>query len=164
MQQSISAQRAAVVSHGTQVVPARRWHPTGHQVSIFSSLIMAVAIGVFFIAMRGWSPSPEWQVQTDFAVTWTLLTYIWLQMGTLILVGAGSKTRMWLDALSSVVPLFLIVYVVLQYYSGYLALSPFQVKTAWVTAYTMLLDLVIDLGVSVLLSRQVVDVGASGVG
>src|SRR5687768_454957 len=112
MQQSISAQRAAVVSHGAQVGPVRRWHPTGHQVSILSSLIMAVAIGVFFIAMRGWSPSPEWQVQADFAVTWTLLTYIWLQMGTLILVGAGSKTRMWLDALSSVVPLFLIVYVV----------------------------------------------------
>lgn len=56
-------------------------------------------------------------------------------------------------------PLFLIVYVILQYYSGYLELSPFLVKTAWVTAYTMLLDLVIDLGVSVLLSRQVVDVG-----
>jgi hypothetical protein len=164
MQQSMSAQRAAVVTQGADVVPVRRWHPTGHQVSIFSSLLMAVIIGVFFIAMRGWSPSPEWQVQADFAVTWILLTYIWLQMGTLILVGAGSKTRMWLDALSSVVPLFLIVYVILQYYSDYLALSPFQVKTAWVTAYTMLLDLVIDLGVSVLLSRQVVDVGASGVG
>ena len=164
MQQSISAQRAAVVSEGAHAIPVRRWHPTGHQVSIFSSLLMAVVIGVFFIAMRGWSPPPEWQVQADFAVTWILLTYIWLQMGTLILVGAGSKTRMWLDALSSVVPLFLIVYVILQYHSGYLALSPFQVKTAWVTSYTMLLDLVIDLGVSVLLSRQVVDVGASGVG
>jgi hypothetical protein len=164
MQQSMSARRAALVSQGAHVVPVRRWHPTGHQVSIFSSLLMAVIIGVFFIAMRGWSPSSEWQVQADFAVTWILLTYIWLQMGTLILVGAGSKTRMWLDALSSVVPLFLIVYVILQYYSGYLALSPFQAKTAWVTAYTMLLDLVIDLGVSVLLSRQVVDVGASGVG
>jgi hypothetical protein len=71
---------------------------------------------------------------------------------------------MWLDALTSVVPLFVIVYVILQYYSGYLELSQFQARTAWVTAYTMLLDLVIDLGVSVLLSRQVVDVGASGVG
>jgi hypothetical protein len=33
-----------------------------------------------------------------------------------------------------------------------------------VTAYTMLLDLVIDLGVPVLSSRQVVDVGAAGIG
>jgi hypothetical protein len=164
MQQSMPAQRAAVVSQGTHVVPVRRWHPTGHQVSIFSSLFIAVVIGVFFIAMRGWSSAPEWQMQADFAVTWILLSYIWVQMGTMILVGAGTKTQMWLDALSSIVPLFLIVYVILQYYSGYLALSPFQAKTAWVTAYTMLLDVVIDLGVSVLLSRQVVDVGASGVG
>jgi hypothetical protein len=160
----MSAQRAAVVGQGLHLVPVRRWHPTGHQVSILSSLLMSVVVAVFFIVTRGWNPPPEWQVNADFAVTWLLLTYIWVQMGTLILVGAGTKTQMWLDALTSVVPLFLIVYVILQYYSGYLDLSQFQVKTAWVTAYTMLLDLVIDLGVSVLLSRQVVDVGASGVG
>ncbi len=164
MQQSMTAQRAAVVSQGVHLIPVRKWHPTGHQISILSSLFISVVIGIFFIAMRGWSPPPEWQVQADFAVTWVLLTYIWVQMGTLILVGAGTKTQMWLDALTSVLPLFLIVYVILQYYSGYLELSHFQVKTASVTAYTMLLDLVIDLGVSVLLSRQVVDVGASGVG
>jgi hypothetical protein len=33
-----------------------------------------------------------------------------------------------------------------------------------VMGYTMLSDLVVDLAVSVLLSRQVVDVGAAGVG
>jgi hypothetical protein len=164
MQQSMPARRAAVVSQGLHPVPVRRWHPTGHQISILSSLFMTLAIGVFFIAMRGWSPLPDWQVQADFSVTWILLTYIWVQMGTLILVGAGTKTQMWVDALTSIVPLFLIVYVILQYYSGYLELSQFQTKTAWVAAYTMLLDLVIDLGVSVLLSRQVVDVGTSGVG
>jgi hypothetical protein len=85
-------------------------------------------------------------------------------MGTLILIGAGSKTQMWLDALTSIVPLFLIVYIIIQHYSGYLELSHFQAKTASVTAYAMLLDLVIDLGISVLLSRQVVDVGTGGVG
>jgi hypothetical protein len=51
----------------------------------------------------------------------------------------------------------------MQHYGGYAVLSPFQVKTAWVTAYTMLLDVVIDLGVSVMLSRQVVEVGGGGV-
>jgi hypothetical protein len=45
-----------------------------------------------------------------------------------------------------------------------MVLSSFQAKTAWATAYTMLLDVVIDLGVTVLLSRQVVDVGGGGVG
>jgi hypothetical protein len=84
-------------------------------------------------------------------------------MGSLILVGAGTKHQMWIDALASIVPLFLIVYVLLQHYGGYIVVSTFQIRTAWVTAYTMLLDVVVDLGVTVLLSRQVVDVGDRGV-
>lgn len=68
------------------------------------------------------------------------------------------KTRCGSDAFTSVVPLFLIFYVLIQHYSGYIELSHFQAKTASVTAYTMLLDFVVDLGVSV------VDVGAGGVG
>ena len=71
---------------------------------------------------------------------------------------------MWIDALSSIIPLFLIFYVILQHHSEFIVLSSFQAKTAWVTAYTMLLDVVVDLGVSVMLSRQVVEVGGGGVG
>lgn len=97
------------------------------------------------------------------SVTWILLTYI-CPDGLSILVGAGTKNQMWLDAFTSIVPLFLIFYILIQHYSGYIELSHFQAKTASVTAYTMLLDFVVDLGVSVLLSRQVVDVGAGGVG
>ena len=63
-------------------------------------------------------------------------------MGSLILVGAGTKNQMWLDAFRSIVPLFLIFYVLIQHYSGYVELSHFQAKTASVTAYTMLLDFV----------------------
>jgi len=164
MQQSVSAARVAAIVEGQHRPSARRWHATGYQVSIFSSLFMAACIGVFFIAMPGWGPSSDWQELADFSATWILLTYIWAQMGSLILVGAGTKNQMWLDALTSIVPLFLILYVVVQHHSGYVVLSSFQTKTAWATAYTMLLDVVIDLGVTVLLSRQVVDVGGGGVG
>jgi hypothetical protein len=132
-------------------------------VSIVASLLMAVVIGLFFIARAGWGPSEGWQQFADFSIFWILLTYIWIQMGSLILVGAGTKNQMWLDALTSIVPLFVIVYVILQHHSGYIVLSSFQAKAAWITAYTMLLDVIIDLGVSVLLSRQVVDIGGGGV-
>ena len=164
MLQPVSAARVASIVEGQRRPPPRRWHATGYQVSIFSSLLVAAGIGVFFIAMAGWGPSADWQELADFSVTWVLLTYIWVQMGSLILVGAGTKNQMWLDALTSIVPLFLILYVVVQHHAGYVVLSSFQAKTAWATAYTMLLDVVIDLGVTVLLSRQVVDVGAGGVG
>ena len=125
---------------------------------------MALAIGLFFIGMAGWSPPADWQERRRLRRHLGLLTYIWVQMGSLILVGAGTKNQMWLDALTSIVPLFLIFYVILQHHTGYVVLSPFQARTAWVTAYTMLLDVVIDLGVSVMLSRQVVEVGGGGVG
>lgn len=163
MTRATTAQQVGAVANASESVPRRRWHPNGYKVSIYSSLLMALAIGVFFIGMAGWAPSGDWQTTADFTVPWVLLTYVWIQMGSLIVVGAGTKNQMWLDALTSIVPLFVIVYVLLQHYAGYVALSPFQARTAWLIAYTMLLDLVIDLGVTVLLSRQVVDVGGGGV-
>jgi hypothetical protein len=164
MNQSVPPQQLAAMLEAQHTLPKRHWHWNGYKISIGSSLLIALAIGLFFVAGAGWSPPEHWQGRADFAVTWLLLTYIWVQMGSLILVGAGTKNQMWIDALTSIVPLFVIVYVILQNHTGYVPLSPFQAKTAWVTAYTMLLDVVVDLGVSVLLSRQVVDVGGSGVG
>jgi hypothetical protein len=41
MQRSMPAQPTAVVSQGVHLIPVRRWHPTGHQVSIWSSLLIA---------------------------------------------------------------------------------------------------------------------------
>ena len=162
MSQSLTTQQMAAILRAEHA-PARRRHLNGYIVSIGSSLLMAIAIGLFFIAAAGWGPPESWQTNADFAVTWLLLTYIWVQMGSLIVVGVGTKNQMWIDALTSIVPLFLIVYVLLQHHIGYVVLSSFQAKTAWVTAYTMLLDVVVDLGVSVLLSRQIVEVGGSGV-
>ena len=163
MSANLTAAQVAGMIEGRHAEPARRWHAKGYMISIASSLVVALVIGVFFIGMAGWSPSPSWQSRADLSVTWILLTYIWVQMGSLILVGAGTKSQMWIDALTSIIPLFVIVYVILQHYGGYIPISPFQVNTAWVTAYTMLLDVVIDLGVSVMLSRQVVEVGGGGV-
>ena len=146
-----------------QRVPMRHWHPTGYMVSVAASLVMAVAVGVFFMGAAGWSPPSNWNGGGEIAVSWILLSYIWIQMGSLVLTGAGTRHQMWIDALTSIIPLFLIFYVLLQHYSGYVVLSSFQAGTAWLTAYTLLLDLVVDLGVSVLLSRQVVEVGSGGV-
>lgn len=129
MQQLSTAHRVAAAMEGDHATPTRRWHARGYQVSIFSSLLMAASIGGFFIAMAGWSPPQSWEEIASFAVIWILLTYIWVQMGSLILVGAGTKNQMWIDVLTSIVPLFLIVYVLLQHHSGYVVLSSFQVKT-----------------------------------
>ena len=162
MPNTISLPQSSAVTQAGRPVPVRHWYPSGYKISVWSSLLAALAIGFFFIAGAGWSPTEAWQSEAAFGVTWFMLTYIWLQMGSLVVAGAGTKSQMWVDALTSIVPLFLIVYVLLQHYGGFIVVSPFQVHAAWATAYTMLLDVVIDLGVTILLSRQVVDVGGRG--
>lgn len=164
MNQPLKGRTVAAIAQAEHPLPRRHWYTSGYKVSIVSSLLIALFIGLFFIWAAGWSPPEHWLARADITVTWVLLTYIWIQMGSLILVGVGTKNQMWIDALTSIIPLFVIVYVILQHYGGYVVLSSFQARTAWVTAYTMLLDVVIDLGVTVLLSRQVVDVSGSGVG
>lgn len=163
MARKMTASQVAGMLETAHPLPRRQWHANGYAISIWSSLLMTVVIGLFFVATPGWSPPAQWLGRAEFGVTWILLTYIWVQMGSLILVGAGTKNQMWIDALTSIVPLFTITYVVLQHHGGYVVLSSFQINTAWVTAYTMLLDVVVDLGVSVMLSRQVVEVGGGGV-
>ena len=100
MDQTISAPADAATG---RIVPVRRWHPNGYRISISSSLLVAVAIGLFFIEFPGWTPPDAWQPYADFSVTWILLTYIWVQMGSLIVVGSGTKNQMWIDALTSIV-------------------------------------------------------------
>ena len=102
-------------------------------------------IGVFFFALRGRSPPEAWQIQADFSVTWLLLTYIWVQMRSLILVGAGTKkpdVARCLHFSSTVISNLLRADPALQRLHRTLA---FQAKTASVTAYTTLLDFVVDL-------------------
>ena len=74
MLHSITAPQVASMLEAGHQLPARRWHTKGYAISIASSLIMALTIGLFFIAMHGWSPPQSWQGQADFAVTWILLT------------------------------------------------------------------------------------------
>ncbi len=162
MPNSISLPQLSAATPVGRPVPVRHWYLSGFRISVWSSLLAATAIGLFFMAGAGWIPPDAWQSEAAFAVTWLTLSYIWLQMGSLVVAGAGTKSQMWIDALTSIVPLFLIVYVLLQHYSGFIVISPFQVRAAWATAYTMLLDVVIDLGVTLLLSRQIVDVGGRG--
>jgi hypothetical protein len=162
MPNTFSMPQLTAVAQAGGPVPVRRWHPSGYKISVWSSLMAAAAIGLFFIAAAGWSPPEVWQGEAAFGVTWLMLSYIWVQMGSLVVAGAGTKGQMWIDALTSIVPLFLIFYVLLQHYGDFIVISPFQVRAAWATAYTMLLDVVIDLGVTILLSRQVVDVGGQG--
>ena len=126
----------------------------GHHVSIASSMLAAISITAFFFGTSAWAPVAEREMLSDFAVAWFLLTYLWVQMATHILSVPPTRRQMLGDMLSSMVPILVIVYVVAEYYKGDLQLSTFQINAAWLTAYAMLLDLVLDMALAISLHRQ----------
>jgi hypothetical protein len=125
-----------------------------YHISIIASVLAAVAIVVFFFGTPAWTPAAGAQMPYDFAVMWILLTYMWVQMVTHILFTASSRNQMLADTLSSFIPLLAIIYVLAEYYRGDLAASSYQLNTAWLTAYAMFLDLVLDMSVAISLRRQ----------
>jgi hypothetical protein len=110
MPNTISFPQLSAATQTGRPIPMRNWYPSGYRLSVWSSLLAAVAIGVCFIGGAGWRPPEGRESDAAFGVTWLVLTYIWFQMGSLVVAGAGSKSQMWVDALTSIVPLFLIVY------------------------------------------------------
>lgn len=127
----------------------------GHVVSVIASLIASMAIVLGFFGWAQWVPAPDQQMFSDFAASWVLLTYLWIQLSAHIVLAPATKNEMLVDMLSSVLPVILIFYVLAEYYRNDLQLSAFQINAAWLTAYAMLLDLVIDTGLAISLRRQV---------
>ena len=115
----------------------------------------SIAIVVGFFGWGQWGPAPDQQMFSGFAASWVLLTYLWIQLSAHIVLAPATKNEMLVDMLSSVLPVILIFYVLAEYYRGDLQLSGFQINAAWLTAYAMLLDLVIDTGLAISLRRQV---------
>ena len=58
----------------------------GHVVSVIASLIAAVAIAFGFFGFPQWTPAPDQQMFFDFAVSWVLLTYLWIQLSAHIVL------------------------------------------------------------------------------
>lgn len=124
-----------------------------HHVSMAASLLATVAIGFFFFWTPAWAPGTDMQMLADFAAMGVLLTYLWVQMLAHIVFAPATRNQMLADVLS-IVPILAIIYVLAEYYRGDLVASDYQVYIAWLTAYAMFLDLVLDLSVALSPRRQ----------
>ena len=120
----------------------------GHQFSIAASVLAALAIAALFFGAPGWTPAEERHMTSSFAVMYALLTYLFLQMVAHIFYGPTLRSQMLVDMLSSLLPVMIILYVLVEYYRGYLAVSAFQLNAALLTAYAMTLDLLVDIGLT----------------
>lgn len=120
----------------------------GHQFSIAASVLAAFAIAAFFFGAPGWAPVEDRHMTSSFAVMYLLLTYLFLQMLAHIFYGPALRSHMLIDMLSSLLPVMVILYVLVEYSRGYLVISTFQLNAALLTAYAMTLDLFVDIGLT----------------
>jgi hypothetical protein len=118
----------------------------GHHFSIGASVIAAVAIALGFFGAPGWTPTEGGDTAASFAVMYVLLTYLFLQMVAHIFYRPASRRQMLIDLLSSLLPVMIILYVLVDYSRGNLAVSTFQLNAALLTIYAMTLDLLVDIG------------------
>ncbi len=118
----------------------------GHHFSIGASVIAAVAIAVFFFGAAGWMPTEEGYLTSSFTLMYALLTYLVLQMVSHIFYHPPSRRQMLVDMLSSLLPVVILLYVLVDYSRGNLAVSTFQLNAALLTIYAMTLDLLVDIG------------------
>lgn len=118
----------------------------GHHFSIGASVTAAVAIAVFFFGAPGWMPTEQGHLTSSFTLMYVLLTYLFLQMVAHIFYRPPSRRHMLVDMLSSLLPVVILLYILVDYSRGNLAVSTFQLNAALLTIYAMTLDLLVDIG------------------
>ena len=118
----------------------------GHHFSIGASVIAAVAIAVFFFGVPDWMPTEQGHLTSSFTLMYVLLTYLFLQMVAHIFYRPPTRRQMMMDMLSSLLPVVILLYVLIDYSRGNFAVSTFQLNAAVLTIYAMTLDLLVDIG------------------
>jgi hypothetical protein len=58
------------------LAPWEQWHIKGPYVSIAASVLAAIVVAIIFFAVPDWSLAGDFQMRSDFAVMWLLLTYL----------------------------------------------------------------------------------------
>lgn len=126
----------------------------GHVISVAASVIAGIAIAAAFFGAPEWMPGSGNEMSSAFYVCWILLTYLWIQLSTHIVLGPATKNEMLIDMLSSILPVLVVLYAIAESVRGDLKLSSFQFDAACLVAYAMVLDLVVDTGLAIALRRQ----------
>jgi hypothetical protein len=127
----------------------------GRRFSKVLSVLVAVAIWYFFMQMRGWTPPVGEEVDYSTNVHRFLLGYLAVQLIVLIPTrGAGSTDEVWLDTLTSFLPLLLILYVLMLHWSNLERLPLEQLRYAKSTMGVMAIDFIVDFWLAVATQNQ----------
>lgn len=127
----------------------------GHIMRELSAIIMAVFIVLFFFGDTGFDPqTPSDAVFYSFMAAIFLLAYLWIQSGGIALTGVPNSLAMATDAITSIIPLFPLLFAFVEYWSGDLQMTYFQYYFGIAALVAILFDVVVNLTLMIRLSRR----------
>lgn len=127
----------------------------GHVMRELSAIVMAIVIIVFFFMQEGYEPATAADgVFYSFMAAIFLLIYLWIQSGGIALTGVPNSLAMATDAITSIIPLFPLLFAFFQYWSGDLTMTYFQLYFGYTAFVAIMFDVVVNLTLMIRLSRR----------
>jgi len=119
-----------------------------------SACAFAIYLGLFLFHFPEYKPPLELIMNQTFIFCGTCAAYWWLQSGSLALSGVASALRMATDILTSVIPILVVSYAIIDFWRGNLPLSDYKQYASYFALSILILDVTFNAIIMARLSRR----------
>jgi hypothetical protein len=119
-----------------------------------SAFAFAIYLGIFLFGSPEYKPPLELAMNRTFIFCGICAGYWWLQSGSLALSGVTSALRMATDVLTSLVPILVVSYAIIDFWRGNLPLSDFKQYASYYALSIVFLDVTFNAIIMARLSRR----------
>ena len=119
-----------------------------------SAFAFAIYLGLFLFGSPEYTPPAAAAMQRAFIFCGICSGYWWLQSGSLALSGVTSAVRMATDVLTSVVPILVVSYALVDFWRGNLLLSEYKIYASVFAMSILVLDITFNAIIMARLSRR----------
>lgn len=119
-----------------------------------SAFAFALYLGLFLFRSPEYKPPLEVAMNQTFIFCGICAAYWWLQSGSLALSGVTSSLRMATDVLTSVVPILVVSYAIIDFWRGNLPLSDYKQYGSYFALSILILDVTFNAIIMARLSRR----------
>jgi hypothetical protein len=142
------------------IADGRQYHQAKGRIDMFrlvselSAIAFAIYLGFFFFQSPDYMPPLQEAMRETYIFCGICTAYWWFQSGSLALSGAGSAVRMATDILTSLIPVMVAGYAIIDFGRGLLPLSEFKQYGVYFALSILLLDVTFNAMIMARLSRR----------
>jgi hypothetical protein len=123
-------------------------------VSELSAIAFAIFLGFFLFQNPEYMPPPEEAMERAFIFCGICAGYWWMQSGSLAMSGVSSSVRMATDILTSLIPILVVGYGLIDFWRGSLPLSTYKEYAAYFALVILIMDITFNAMIMARLSRR----------